>query len=101
MEELCNFHHSFKYELERKSHYEHISNFLCKATGSNINACKHYVKLKLMELTYDFYPEDWSDETPPTIEDAPPEIIIKKFMMNLEVGKEMWSINIGYDWTHF
>ena len=28
-------------------------------------------------------------------------ITIKKFMMNLKVGKEIWSINIGHDWTHF
>jgi hypothetical protein len=44
--ELCNFHCVYEYKSDKKSHYEHISNFLYKATGSNMNACKHYVKLK-------------------------------------------------------
>jgi hypothetical protein len=107
LEELCNFHCVYKYESEKKSHYEHISNFLYKATNyKNINACKHYIKLKLTELTFDFYAEDWSnasiaDETLPTIEHAPPETIVKKIMENLNVCKETWSINIGHDWTHF
>ena len=105
LEELCNFHCVYEYESHKKSHYEHISNFLYKATGY-MNACKHYIKQKLMELTFDFYAEDWSNEscsdsTLPTIQDAPPETIVNKFMENLNVGEETWSINIGHDWTHF
>ena len=106
LEELCNFHCVYEYKSDKKSHYEHISNFLYKATGSNMNACKHYVKLKLMELTFDFYAEDWSsasiaDSTLPTLEDAPPETIVNKFLENLNICEEKWSINIGHDWTHF
>jgi hypothetical protein len=38
-----------------------------------------------MELTFDFYSEDWSsasnvDSTLPTLEDAPPETIVNKFL---------------------